>query len=59
MHCIGLSLRYTISVYQKLPANFEVNALNFQHHAIEGKLKYVFNQTGNAGEEGLTFFDKT
>lgn len=31
----GLSLRHTISIYQKLPADFEHTALNFQHDAIE------------------------
>ena len=52
MHCPGLSLRCTISIYQKLPADFEQNALNFKHDATEEKLKYVFNQVGNAGNWG-------
>lgn len=43
MHCTGLSLRRAISIYQKLSTDFKQNAINFQHDAIEEKLKYVFN----------------
>lgn len=35
MSCTGLSLRGTISTYQKLPADFEQTALNLQPDAID------------------------
>lgn len=57
MHCLGLSLRCTVSIYQKLPVDFEQTIVNSQYDATEEKLKYVLTQIGNDGEKGLVFFD--
>lgn len=53
------SLRCIVSIYQKLPADLEHNALNFQHDATEEKVQYAFNQIGNAWDGEFVFFDET
>lgn len=59
MYCSGLSLRCTVSIYQKLPVDFEQTIVNSQYDTIEEKLKYVLTQIGNDGERELVFFDKS